>query len=271
MAYEQKSGVGSNQSDPTKKKVRYTKMLIKRNFPTGRSVYNGNGFVEPARGCLVKHLNQTDQRIRNINRAGIVPYSVIDGKLTMCFGVYNEEELTDFGGKRKSGEDSISCAIREHEEESRKVFGQLSKQDLQNFYCLHNSKMLIIFVPVVARKGEDIRVVTIENFRQKSLLTKKEVNNKKFNELTDMYWLEEEEIEETLIKNKSHIKFYHKVHSFIKSCPKFSKSIDNIKQELMFNWFHHQNQNHDQNHNHDHEQRWVSQFKKSNNNLILAY
>src|SRR5579885_778662 len=66
-------------------------------------------------------------------RSGIIPYIVTKGNVYFAFGEHTETgDLTDFGGgvKMRSGEDALSGALREFQQESLGVFGTFSDNDL---------------------------------------------------------------------------------------------------------------------------------------------
>lgn len=71
----------------------------------------------------VRHINWSNF---NIRRAGVIPYTVINGHIHICLGVDSKSnELTDFGGGiRDSDINPLYGAIREFREESNDVFGE---------------------------------------------------------------------------------------------------------------------------------------------------
>jgi len=95
------------------------------------------------------------QRVRDINinryrtnRCGIIIKTMgSDGKTYYCFGVDRpSKEMTDFGGtlEARDNHNIISCAVREFNEESLKVFGTLKEEDVLDDISLTGYEMMII-------------------------------------------------------------------------------------------------------------------------------
>ena len=182
------------------------------------------GLYENARLCRVYELDMSDSCIRNIPRAGLIFYSFINGELFICVGrdqMYSD--LTDFGGGRRQREDSVSCAVREGNEESRFAFGEIRPDQVQGFFCLYSSNMLIIFIPVTTLDKTDIRTITTENFSSKQFLDKRQSQTRCYNEVSELVWLGESAIE-NLFSNRPKIQMFAKVWRFIYSCNDFSKN-----------------------------------------------
>lgn len=87
-----------------------------------------------------------------IIRAGIVPFTKMNGEIFLCFGIDSDSnELTDFGGHRKLRENIVTTAYRELYEESLNCFYQGIKDTIYifpNSYAAYNNQMLIIFTEV---------------------------------------------------------------------------------------------------------------------------
>jgi len=198
------------------------------------------GFYENSRLCRVHQLDFTDTNIERIPRAGVLFYTFIDGELQMCFGRdHDSHELTDFGGTRRKRENPISCAVREGNEESRKAFSEITPEQVQGFFCLYSSKMLIIFVPVASPNEMDIREITAYNFEQKNLLQPNEREAKCFNEISEIVWLNEGQID-NLFSHRPQHQMFAKVRRFIYSCTEFSHStliMKNILREAVKHTF----------------------------------
>lgn len=191
------------------------------------------GFYESARLCRVYELDMTDSCIRNIPRSGVLFYTFIDGELFICFGRDNGSgDLTDFGGGRRQSEDPIKCAIREGNEESRFAFSEIQTEQVQGFFCLYSSNMLIVFIPVAAPDKMDIRTITKENFLSKQFLTGYQSQARCYNEVSDLVWLGESSIE-NLFSPRPNFQMFAKVRRFIYSCSSFSKNLNRMKCILM--------------------------------------
>jgi len=83
-----------------------------------------------------------------IKRAGIIPFTLIDGQPLFYMGIDTVcGELTDFGGSlwKEIKETPLACAIREFDEESLGVFPKI---DLENALCIYDVYRLVIFMLV---------------------------------------------------------------------------------------------------------------------------
>ena len=82
-------------------------------------------------------------------RSGVVPYTVIDEKIYLLFGVDSKyNELTDFGGGVKKNETIVSGGLRELREESCGIFSDIKLDDIQECITIIGNKMAIIFIPL---------------------------------------------------------------------------------------------------------------------------
>jgi hypothetical protein len=189
------------------------------------------GTYECSRLCRVYQLDLLDPMIAKIPRGGIVYYTFENGELYFCFGRDRTSgDLTDFGGGRRGLEDPVECAVREGNEESRFVFGQLTPQSVQWFWCLYNSQMLIIFVHVATRGKESIFDLTARNFQSAQMVPNQYIRIKGgtivisrcCDEVSEMVWLNERRIDD-ILSDSSRIKLYARVRRFIRSCPQFQK------------------------------------------------
>ncbi len=97
-------------------------------------------------------------------RAGIIVYTIVDGKIYFCMGKDSEyDSYTDFaGGVRYSVENVISAAVREFNEESLQVFGDIEPEKIQESICLYSNSMLTIFLNVRCDLSD-----IINNFQKK--------------------------------------------------------------------------------------------------------
>lgn len=203
--------------------------------PIARGVY------ENSRLCKVYDLDLSDPLIAKIPRAGLVYCTNYNGEVLFCFGRDKDSrDLTDFGGTRRRNESPIDCAVREGNEESRFVFGKLDSTKIQNFWCLYNSQMLIVFVPVEAMSGEDIVYNTIERFQSGQLIPKEYIRTKDglivishcCDEISEIVWLNETMLF-GILSEYSTTKVYARVRRFIRSCPEFRLSFGGIGNWLL--------------------------------------
>ena len=98
---------------------------------------------------------------KRFNRAGIIPYTVINNKKFFCLGVdamYGT--LTDFGGGVKRSENFVEAACRELEEESLGIFDFTTKELMdkvrKNSTTIYDSYTAIIFLNVKIENIDDI-------------------------------------------------------------------------------------------------------------------
>ena len=90
--------------------------------------------------------------------------------------------------------------------------------------------MLIIFVPIKPYSEETLKI-TKENFKKRIFLNRQQSENKKFNELSDIIWLDEYQVE-NIFSSQPKIQMFAKVRRFIHSCRSFSKEISVMKNLL---------------------------------------
>lgn len=197
-----------------------------RRKPVSRGTY------ESSRLCRVYELNMRDSFIRNIPRAGVIFYTFINDELYLCFGRDKlSGELTDFGGRKHTNENPIHCAIREGNEESRYAFSKISAHQVQYFSCLYSSNMLIIFIPVASPNEIDIRLITSNNFNERKFLNYYQKNDRRYNEISEIVWLNESQISD-IFSNRPTLSMFAKVRRFIYSCNQLSQNIHTMKRVL---------------------------------------
>lgn len=200
----------------------------KKQKPVNRGTY------ERSRLCRVHQLDMKDPDIRKIPRAGVVFYSFIGDELHMCYGRDRKfVELTDFGGRRieKINETPIRCAVREGNEESRCAFSEITVDQVQGFFCLYSSNMLIIFIPVASPNDMDIREITRQNFNDARFLTQKQKVDRRYNEISEIVWLNEADVS-NLFSKRPTIQMFAKVRRFIYSCNQLSQNVNVMKNVL---------------------------------------
>lgn len=221
-------GKYSNNNSPEDPEKKNIFAAIPRQNKKHKAVSRGE--YENSRMCMVHELNMSENCIKNIARAGILFYTLINKDLYICFGRDNRTgDLTDFGGHKQHGETPIACAVREANEETRHVFGELKVDQTMNCRCLYNSNMLIIFVPVIAPDDNtNIIKSTMETFASKKYLAPGQHKNRCYNEISGLEWLHE-----NLVKNifspYPQIQMFAKVKRFICSCVDFNHDINRMK------------------------------------------
>lgn len=201
----------------------------KRHNPVSRGVY------ENSRLCRVCDLKLSDNNIKTIPRAGMIFYTVINNELYICFGKDTKtNDLTDFGGTRNHWESPLACAVREGNEESRHVFGEITESQVKNYMCLYSSSMLIIFVPVLAVSDIDVLQISANTFASKVYLEPGQQKTRCYNEIADLVWLPEEKAKD-IFAPRSQIQMFAKVRRFICSCEEFQHDMMKMKY-LLVNW-----------------------------------
>jgi hypothetical protein len=178
-------------------------------------------------------LDLSNPKIAHIRRCGTVFYTVISGQIYFCLGRDKESgDLTDFGGARKRNENPIECAVRESNEESRYSFATLTVADVQDCFCLYNSAMLIIFIPIIT-DSDNIITVTSYNFNNRVFLPEQQKFYKCYNEVSELYWLSENDINMLLLGLTVDNLFY-RVKKFILSYNKnSSRLVDFLRATFM--------------------------------------
>lgn len=140
----------------------------------------------------VKNLNK--KNTTNINRAGIIPYRYSKEGLIFLMGVDKQyKEITDFGGcyNRKKDKNKVETALREFREETLDIFGEITREQIQDSLAIINNKNLIIFLHMPILEKE-----TIKLFEEKK-------KNFPGREIETLIWLNLEEFEDLV--NEKHI------------------------------------------------------------------
>lgn len=97
-----------------------------------------------------KKVSDVNWNDRKFIRAGIIPIIDQGGVRFFGFGVENGvAAIGDFGGHReKIDKDALDSAIREYSEEGLNVFGEFTRDMLQDCYVLEGVDTVEILVPV---------------------------------------------------------------------------------------------------------------------------
>ena len=95
----------------------------------------------------VRDINWSDRKYK---RAGFIPVTEKDGTTFFAFGVENGvAAIGDFGGHIEPDDrDALDAAIREYQEEALNVFGELTRDILQDCYVLDGTDTIEILLPV---------------------------------------------------------------------------------------------------------------------------
>jgi hypothetical protein len=97
-----------------------------------------------------KRVKDIDWNDRKYIRAGIIPVIEHKGIKFFGFGVENGvAAIGDFGGHReKIDRDALDAAIREYREEALNVFGELTRDMLQDYFVLEGTDTVEILLPI---------------------------------------------------------------------------------------------------------------------------
>lgn len=155
---------------------------------------------------IVKQVkNLTEKDLSSVTRAGVIVYRVIDiiNGVHLLLGVDRKhKELTDFGGgvSKKKDKNPIETALREFNEETLGIFGQLTIKDIKDSLAFINQQMMVIMIhmPVNLEK-------TVKTF---------EKNLVKHTEISDLVWISLQELED-IINNKSVYIMYERLKLFL--------------------------------------------------------
>ena len=168
--------------------------LITRRIDSGKIRHKIDNNVE-IHTCICKNV-----KIKNETpvRSGAIIYTQYQGKTYFCLGVdTNYGDLTDFAGGVKKDEmvmenGVIVGGLRELEEESLGIFGNLSYQDVAEQLSFYSSNMLIMFIKL------DVDMInTKQDFLEKAGKVGDFVCNKDL-EVSDIQWLEKSDFLESI-------------------------------------------------------------------------
>lgn len=91
----------------------------------------------------------------NIPRAGIIPYTIVNGQIFIIFGLERGiGSISDFGGKKEANDrDLIDTALREFREETLNQFPEISREGLINLnpICLYDDITFEILFPLIIK------------------------------------------------------------------------------------------------------------------------
>jgi 8-oxo-dGTP pyrophosphatase MutT (NUDIX family) len=111
-----------------------------------------------------------------------------DGQILFCFGVDRKhQELTDFSGGRKRGEEILVAAIREWTQEAGNIFPQPSIETVMHSIAIHNDTTFILLLRV-AVDPEEMQTA----FRRK-------VVSKGNDEISDIVWVTASDLQHLLL------------------------------------------------------------------------
>jgi len=180
--------ISQNKIDKKNNNKLYDLSLLLNNTNNFKIVFkNEITFKQP-----VRNLNK--KNTEDIVRAGIIPYRYSKNGLIFLMGVDKKfKEITDFGGgyNRKKDKNKVDTALREFKEETLGIFGEITREQIQDSLAIINNKNLIIFLHMPILEKE-----TIQLFEEKH----KKV---KYSEIETLVWLNLEEFENLV--NEKHV------------------------------------------------------------------
>jgi hypothetical protein len=120
-------------------------------------------------------------------RSGAIIYTHEGKRTFFCLGIDTQSgNLTDFGGGVKKGETIVEGGLRELEEESQGVFGEIKPEDIKEAVTFHCHNMAIMFIQM----NVDRTTIT-NNFKSQIAINP-------CPEVCDIVWLDTEEFMESI-------------------------------------------------------------------------
>lgn len=152
----------------------------------------------------VRRVKDIPNRDKNQKRAGVIVYTIRDGLIYFGLGVDADYgALTDFsGGIRYSIEDTLTGALREFQEESLGVFGDISREQLDSSLAVYSESMMTIFIYVHCDMNQ------ICSIFQNSYVIE---NNP---EIREIQWLTKRQFFNKIHQKDPHL-MYHKVYELL--------------------------------------------------------
>lgn len=150
-------------------------------------------------------------------RAGVIIYTIYNNQMYFGLGVDTVSgEMTDFAGgiSYKIDKNVIHGALREFQEESLDVFGQLTPDDVMDSVAIYNNNNLIIF-KLIMIDPDKIREKFLHQYdllRQKDILP----------EVCDIKWFTPGEFKDIIGKRG---RLFYRVQNFLQQAGEFYKFL----------------------------------------------
>lgn len=134
-------------------------------------------------GDFPDELNIITTNFDRIERCGFILYKIVDQKILFGFGVdTRHDDYTDFGGGVKRVDRTIiQGGLRELQEESLGILGNIQPDELLHYLSIYTKKTLIAFVRI---NSDSMKIE--KEFRNRYLLAKR---NGKYPEVKDLIWI----------------------------------------------------------------------------------
>lgn len=145
---------------------------------------------------LLNGFNLNKDLLPTNKRAGVIPYTVFQGRLFFLLGIDRKtHEYTDFGGGCKNNETLLDGAWREFQEETCGVFSMFDKSCLISSIAVCNeSKDSAIFFLEVPPVLLDIAPPLFMNIQKENSLNKKCLEN------ISIQWVDDEDFRDMAFK-----------------------------------------------------------------------
>lgn len=125
----------------SKKNSKYK--LVTKRIDSGRVRHKTIKIVD----VYTSQIKNVKMTMETPSRSGVIIYTHFKGKTYFCLGIdSNFGDLTDFGGGMKKNETFINCGLRELEEESKGVFGEIKEEEIQSNMGVYSKNMMIMFI-----------------------------------------------------------------------------------------------------------------------------
>lgn len=135
-----------------------------------------------------------------IKGCGAIFYTKINNETYFLLGIDYKNRITDFGGKRESGETCKQCSIRESYEETSGVLGNINK--IKKLFITSTKKIyfntyLCYFVPIKYNK----KIINIY-LNKKKYFENHKIKISGFFELESMIWISHNDLLKIHLNNK---------------------------------------------------------------------
>ena len=189
-----------NEDKPNKKESKYS--LITRRIDSNRIRHKTVKNIE----VYTSLLKNVKIELENPVRCGAIIYTHNKGKTYFCLGVDSSYgDLTDFSGGIKKEESLVEGGLRELEEESQNVFGDIKKEDIQDCMAFYTKNMMIIFI----HRNVDMEEIK-RNFQNR-------ISGKTQLEVSNICWLEKEDFLNSV--NGKGKRIYSRVRKILSKVP----------------------------------------------------
>lgn len=155
-------------------------------------------------------------------RGGVIMYGLFEGNT--YFGLAKDSqyhELTDFGGgiKYKDDKNAVEGSLREFNEESLKIFEQITNIDIENNIAIYDSKNILIFLKIENLDPYAINNKFDERYAEHYTISTKEP------EVCGIVWLNYKNFWDLIKTEKSNYQMYSRVKNFLYRAPNLESKL----------------------------------------------